>query len=103
MINPINKIKQTRSRYQSLDAKDKKQFWVDGILNNALYILMAIFVIYTASVKPNFLTLGSFANLITQVAAYLPMALGIAGCIVLTSTDLNLAVKTLFSICFSAF
>ena len=89
MINPINKIKQTRSRYQSLDAKDKKQFWVDGILNNALYILMAIFVIYTASVKPNFLTLGSFANLITQVAAYLPMALGIAGCIVLTGTDLS--------------
>ena len=89
MINPINKIKQTRSRYQSLDAKDKKQFWVDGILNNALYILMAISVIYTASVKPNFLTLGSFANLITQVAAYLPMALGIAGCIVLTGTDLS--------------
>ena len=89
MINPINKIQQTRSRYQSLDAKDKKQFWVDGILNNALYILMAIFVIYTASVKPNFLTLGSFANLITQVAAYLPMALGIAGCIVLTGTDLS--------------
>ena len=89
MINPINKIKQTRSSYQSLDAKDKKQFWVDGILNNALYILMAIFVIYTASVKPNFLTLGSFANLITQVAAYLPMALGIAGCIVLTGTDLS--------------
>ena len=50
---------------------------------------MALFVIYTASVRPNFLTLGSFANLITQVAAYLPMALGIAGCIVLTGTDLS--------------
>lgn len=89
MTNPINKVKQISTDYRKMDVKDKKQFWIDGILNNALYILMAIFVIYTASVKPNILTLGSFANLITQVAAYLPMALGIAGCIVLTGTDLS--------------
>lgn len=89
MTNPIKKVKQISADYKLLDAKDKKQLWVDGILNNALYIIMALFVIYTASVRENFLTLGSFANLITQVAAYLPMALGIAGCIVLTGTDLS--------------
>lgn len=89
MTNPLKKIKQVKADYAKLDARDRKRFWTDGILNNALYILMAIFVIYTASVRPNFLTLGSFANLITQVAAYLPMALGIAGCIVLTGTDLS--------------
>ncbi len=89
MANPINKIKTASAGYKMMDAKDKKRFWVDGILNNALYILMALFVIYTASVRPNFLTLGSLANLLTQVAAYLPMALGIAGCIVLTGTDLS--------------
>ena len=89
MTNPLNKVKQISTDYKQMDAKDKKRFWVDGILNNALYILMAIFVVYTASVKPNFLTAGSLANLITQVAAYLPMALGIAGCIVLTGTDLS--------------
>ena len=50
---------------------------------------MLIFVIYTAIERPNFLTLGSLANLITQVAAYLPLALGIGGCIVLTGTDLS--------------
>ena len=89
MTNPVSKIKQANADYRQLDAKDRRRFWTDGILNNALYIIMAIFVIYTASVRPNFLTLGSFANLITQVAAYLPMALGIAGCIVLTGTDLS--------------
>ena len=89
MTNPINKIKQVSADYAQMDAKDKRQFWIDGILNNALYIVMAIFVIYTAMVRENFLTMGSFANLITQVAAYLPMALGIAGCIVLTGTDLS--------------
>ena len=89
MTNPINKIKQVSADYAQMDGKDKRQFWIDGILNNALYIVMAIFVIYTAMVRENFLTMGSFANLITQVAAYLPMALGIAGCIVLTGTDLS--------------
>ena len=89
MTNPLNKVKQISDDYKQMDAKDRKQFWIDGILNNALYILMAVFVVYTAGEKPNFLTLGSFANLITQVAAYLPMALGIAGCIVLTGTDLS--------------
>ena len=89
MANPIKRIKQVHADYRLMTPKDKRRFWSDGILNNALYIIMAIFVIYTASVRPAFLTLGSFANLITQVAAYLPMALGIAGCIVLTGTDLS--------------
>ena len=89
MISAISKIKQVGADYKTLSSKDKRRFWGDGILNNALYILMALFVIYTASVRPNFLSLGSFANLITQVAAFLPMALGIAGCIVLTGTDLS--------------
>ncbi len=89
MITPIDKLQRTAAEYKQMDAKDKKRYWTDGILNNALYILMAIFVIYTAIMRPNFLTLGSLANLITQVAAYLPLALGIAGCIVLTGTDLS--------------
>ena len=56
MTNPFKKLKQVKADYKQLDKKDKRRFWTDGILNNALYILMAIFVIYTASVRPNFLT-----------------------------------------------
>ncbi len=89
MANPVTTLRRTAEEYRLKDKKDKKRFWVDGILNNALYILMVIFVIYTATQKDTFLTLGSLANLVTQVAAYLPMALGIAGCIVLTGTDLS--------------
>ena len=72
-----------------MDKKDRKRYWSDLIFNNALYILMAIFVVYTSIKEPNFWTWGSLANLITQVAAYLPLALGLAGCIVLTGTDLS--------------
>lgn len=89
MANPVQNLQRTAAEYKKMDQKDQKRFWSDLILNNALYILMAIFVIYTAIMRPNFRTLGSLANLITQVAAYLPLALGIAGCIVLTGTDLS--------------
>ena len=89
MANPVKNMQRTIAEYKQMSAKDQKRFLTDLVLNNALYILMAIFVIYTAFKQENFLTLGSFANLITQVAAYLPLALGIAGCIVLTGTDLS--------------
>lgn len=89
MNNPVKSMQRTAAEYKQMSKKDQRQFTIDMILNNALYILMAIFIIYTAIKKPEFLTLGSFANLITQVAAYLPLALGIAGCIVLTGTDLS--------------
>lgn len=89
MANPVTNLRKTAEEFQRMDAKDKRRSVVDAILNNALYILMLIFVIYTAIKRPNFLTLGSLANLITQVAAYLPLALGIGGCIVLTGTDLS--------------
>lgn len=89
MTNPITRIRNSANEFRLKDKKDKRRIVTDSILNNALYILMAIFIIYTAIKKPDFLTPGSFANLITLVAASLPMALGIGGCIVLTGTDLS--------------
>lgn len=89
MVSPINKIRNTVQTYKELDGKDKKRFVSDSILNNALYILMFLFIVYTAISNPNFLTLSSVTTLISQVALYLPIALGIGGCIVLTGTDLS--------------
>ena len=89
MANPVATLQRTAAEYKAKDNKDKVRFWTDGILNNALYILMLAFCIYTAIKRPNFLSITSLGNLLVQVAAYLPMALGIAGCIVLTGTDLS--------------
>ena len=89
MANPIATLQRTAAEYQKMSKKDQKRYITDLILNNALYILMLAFCIYTAIQRPNFLSMGSLGNLIVQVAAYLPMALGIAGCIVLTGTDLS--------------
>ena len=89
MANPVANLQRAAAEYKAMDGKDKRRFWSDGIFNNALYILMLVFCIYTAIQRPNFLSLTSLGNLLVQVAAYLPMALGIAGCIVLTGTDLS--------------
>lgn len=59
------------------------------LLDNALYIIMLVAIIYIAIVNPNFLKPGSIVNIIAQTCAYLPAALGVAGCIVLTGTDLS--------------
>ncbi len=77
------------AQYRELDAADRRRFWIDGILNNALYILMAAFIIFTAVVNKNFLSPSSIVNIVTLTAVSLPMALGIGGCIVLTGTDLS--------------
>ena len=76
-------------QYRSMDAADRRRFWIDGVLNNALYILMAVFIVFTAVVNKNFLSPSSIVNIITLTAVSLPMALGIGGCIVLTGTDLS--------------
>ena len=78
-----------KEEYQALDAIDRRRYWTDGLLNNALYILMAIFIIFTAIVNKNFLKPSSIVNIIMLASVSLPMALGIGGCIVLTGTDLS--------------
>ena len=59
------------------------------LLNNALIIIMLLVAAYVAISKPSFLSPTSLVNLLSLTAAYLPVALGIAGCIVLTGTDLS--------------
>ena len=70
MVSPINKIRNTVQTYKELDGKDKKRFVSDSILNNALYILMFLFIVYTAISNPNFLTLSSVTTLISQAVSY---------------------------------
>lgn len=89
MSNPATQIRRTAEEFKAKSPKEKKRAVIDSILNNALYILMIGFIIYTALHTQNFLSPGNIANLFTQVAIDLPMALGIAGCIVLTGTDLS--------------
>jgi methyl-galactoside transport system permease protein len=59
------------------------------ILDRAMIILIILLAIVVAILRPAFLSIPSIVNLLSLTAARLPMALGVAGCIVLAGTDLS--------------
>ena len=75
--------------FKALAPADKKRTVVDGLFNNAMYIIIFITVVFIAIKVPAFLSLSSIVNIISLTAAKLPIALGIGGAIVLTGTDIS--------------
>ena len=75
--------------FKAAERGDKKRLITDLLFNNAMFIIIAISVIFIAIKVPAFLSISSIVNIISLTAAKLPIALGIAGCIVLTGTDLS--------------
>ncbi|MDO4294894.1 MAG: beta-methylgalactoside transporter, partial [bacterium] len=80
---------------------DKKKI-SDLVLNNAMFIIIALAVVYISVKVPAFLGLGSIVNIISLTAAKLPIALGIGGCIVLTGTDISAGRVVGLTACISA-
>ena len=90
----IKKVKRSRislwvEKFKAADKDDKKRLITDLLFNNAMYIIIAIAVIFIAIKVPAFLSVSSIVNIVSLTAAKLPIALGIAGCIVLTGTDIS--------------
>ncbi len=75
--------------YKSLSGKDKLAFWKEFLINNSLYIFLVAAIVVIQLLSPNFLSVRSVINIISLSAANLPIALGIAGAIILTGTDLS--------------
>lgn len=89
-------------QYKALDAKDKKTYWKELLINNAMYIMLIIAMIYTSIQNPRFISAPSIVNIISLTAANLPIACGIAGCIVLAGTDLSAGRVVGLTACISA-
>ncbi len=62
----------------------------DWFVHNAVYIIVLVLAIITASSRPNWLNISTIIVIIKNTAALLPLSLGVAGCIVLAGTDLSL-------------
>lgn len=101
-MKAIANMKQNIANYKAMDSKDKTTFWKETLLNNALYILLIIAVIYTYTQNHRFLSVSSIVNIISLAAANIPIACGIAGCIVLTGTDLSAGRVVGLTACISA-
>ena len=77
------------SRFKNMDRGERKVYIRELLLNNSLYIFLIAAVIIIQILNPAFLSGRSIVNIISLSAANLPIALGIAGAIILTGTDLS--------------
>lgn len=62
---------------------------VNWILDHAMILIIIIMAIYVEIQRPQFFGVASLMNIVNLTAARLPMALGVAGCIILAGTDLS--------------
>ena len=81
-LNIINKFKE-------MDRSARRAYLSELLINNSLYIFLAAAIIFIQCMNPRFLSWSSIVNIISLSAANLPLALGIAGAIILTGTDLS--------------
>ncbi len=95
-------LKNRLDEYKALDGKEKWAYWKEFLIKNALYILLIIAIIYTYFQNSRFLGTASIINIVSLSAANLPIALGIAGTIVLTGTDLSAGRVVGLTACVSA-
>ena len=62
---------------------------VNWILDHAMILIIILMAIYVEIQRPQFFGVASLMNIVNLTAARLPMALGVAGCIILAGTDLS--------------
>ena len=62
---------------------------LNWMLDHAMIIIIILMAIFVQTQRPAFFGIASIVNIIQLTAARLPMALGVAGCIVLAGTDLS--------------
>ncbi|MBQ7321117.1 MAG: beta-methylgalactoside transporter [Clostridia bacterium] len=75
--------------FRALDRREKGRRLREIAINYSLYALLLLAVIVIGIRSPRFLSVPSLINILSLSAAGLPIALGIAGCIILTGTDLS--------------
>jgi len=88
-------VKQRWDNYSVLDGRDKLILWGDFLIRNAMYIIIALVVIYVQlysiqrGFANTFLSFRSIIDILMRSASALFLALGVGGIIVLQGTDLS--------------
>ncbi len=81
-------IKDKINEFKALSPKGKRHAIGEALINNAIIIMIFLLAIGVQIYNYRFLSWGSIINILTLSSTRLVLALGIAGCIVLTGTDL---------------
>lgn len=90
------RLAERKRAYNAMDARDKRRWWGNFLLNNAIYIVLVILVIYVeiftltnAKFATTFLSFESIIDILKKATSASFLALGVGGIIVLTGTDLS--------------
>ncbi len=75
--------------FKQMEPGEKRAYISELLINNSLYIFLVAAVVFIACLNPRFLSFPSIINIISLSAANLPLALGVAGAIILAGTDLS--------------
>ena len=62
---------------------------INWMLDHAMILIIILLALYVQIKRPQFFGIASLMNIVSLTAARLPMALGVAGCIILAGTDLS--------------
>lgn len=92
----FDSLRERRQRFVQLDAADKRRWWSNFLLSNAIYIIFVLLIIYVQIVtmtnpkfSTRFLSFESIVDILKKAASASFLALGVGGIIVLTGTDLS--------------
>lgn len=77
------------ANFKTMDKRERRVYLRELLINNSLYIFLLAAIVLIQIFNPRFLSWPSIINIISLSAANLPIALGIAGAIILTGTDLS--------------
>ena len=88
MLEKFN-LKKRFMQMRLMSPEERRSARREFLINNLLYILLLAAIVGITIYDPRFLSLSSIVNISSLSAANLPIALGIAGCIILTGTDLS--------------
>ena len=87
--NRLDRLKASFHNFMKLPMNEKMAMIGNWLLDRAMIIIIIGLVIYIQFRESAFLQPASIINIISLTASRLPIALGIAGCIILTGTDLS--------------
>ena len=74
---------------KAMSKKDRNRAIGDLLMNNAMFIIIGIAVVFIWIQEPKFLSVASIVNIVNLTMAKLPIALGVGGCIILAGTDIS--------------
>ena len=87
---------------KALSGSDRKRAITDLLMNNAMFIIIAIAIVGIAIAEPSFVSVPSIINILCLTAAKLPIALGVGGCIILAGTDISAGRQVGLAACIAA-